>query len=99
MSNFGATTGSRHTGVSWVLGVVVLLILSAPFVVCGILAWLGLWEMYSWVITVVLLEIGAMSVAVNFLYHRSRSFFYFGTEYSRSWFVNIRIGSRLFDSH
>ena len=77
MSNFDATTGNRHQSVPWVLGFVVLFILLAPFAVCGILVWLELWELYSWIITVASLEIGAASVAVNLLYHRSRNFFLF----------------------
>ena len=77
MSNFDATTGNRHKGIPLVLGIVVLLIVLTPFAVCGILAWLGLWELYSWIITVASLEVGAISVAVTLLYHRSRNFFLF----------------------
>ena len=77
MSNFNTTTGYRHQSTPWVLWGVVLFLLLVPVVVCAGLAWLGLWELYSWVITVVSLEIGAISVAVNLLYHRSRSFFLF----------------------
>ena len=61
-------SGIRRDTTQIVWSVIVVAALALPFLI-GIL-WRDLLERYYWIITVVSLEMGAISILANVLYHR-----------------------------